>query len=360
MINGKGMYLWLLTRSEDIRWIVWLAKHAGLGHVLIKIADGTELSIGDITQLVESLHLEGIQAIGWQYIYYGSIAEADTAIRLCQQFGIDGFIVNAENQFDHAGMDGAARNYMSRLRSGLGDDFVIGLSSYRYPSQHADFPWKSFLTYCNINMPQVYWIQDERLSAPVRQSIQCVNEFKALYTTWGWSIPILMTGAAFSEHGWVASPEQVKNFLDAVNALADKESIVMRSCNFWEWWEARTENPSLWPIISQYEWSFTPMSDFNQWAEDVTLALRSQDFTISDPPITCLPDPETFQVRFDNTVNLRKTAGGTDIGDVKGLVLCTQPTQKAPYSGIWYEWAQVIEPAQWAGGWVAIDLGVRV
>ncbi|MFZ6029966.1 MAG: hypothetical protein ACOYYS_19810 [Chloroflexota bacterium] len=356
---GKGMYLWLMSRAELPAEIAWLAKRAGLGHILVKIADGAHVSQGDIEQLIGFLHREGIQAIGWQYIYSGSTDEANVAVRLCRQYGLDGFVVNAEVQFDREGMDGAARNYMARLRSGLGDSFVIGLSSYRYPTQHAKFPWKAFLERCDINMPQVYWMGDERLSAPARQALASAKEFRALYQKLGFARPILMTGAAFSEHGWVASPGQVEAFLGAVNALADKDELVLRACNFWEWWEARTENPGLWPAIAQYPWRFTPMSDFDQWAQAITCALRQDGHTIPNPPVTTTPDPETFQVRFDTTINLRDAPAGKDIGDVSGIVTIQAPTQKKIYKGRWYEWGQVVDPAN-KKGWVALENGVRL
>jgi hypothetical protein len=168
MINGKGIYIWYLNRGDNkgciagnTRLLVWLLKVSGFGHVLLKVADGTAALPGDIARFVALCHQEGIQVFGWQYIYTGSNNEADVAIRLCFEYELDGFIVNAEKQFDRSGRDAAAANYMGRLRSGLGDDFTIGLSSYRYPSFHAEFPWRAFLEKCNLVMPQVYWMEDE-------------------------------------------------------------------------------------------------------------------------------------------------------------------------------------------------------
>ena len=353
------MYIWKLKRVEDIAGLVWIAKEAKFGHVLIKIADGTDISEGNITDLVTMLHLEGIQAFGWQYIYTGSVGEADIASLLCQQYELDGFIVNAEKQFDQAGMDEVARNYMIRLRLGLGNDFVVGLSSYRYPSLHSDFPWRAFIERCDLVMPQVYWIGETDFGAPERNLAKTLSEHKTLFSALKISRPIVFTGAAFSEHGWVATDNQVGEFLKRVDQLSVSETLVLPAVNFWEWWECRVENPSLWTIIHNYEWRYLPVSKFNTWANAMTDALRLLGYPIPDPPITIVPEPEQFQVNFVNTVNLRDKPSGSDIGDVKGIVTIQPPTQHAPYQGHWYEWGQVVDPARFSGGWVAIDLGER-
>jgi hypothetical protein len=367
MINGKGIYIWYLNRGDgngciagNLRLLVWLLKVNGFGHILIKVADGSVPLPGDFTTLVQLCRQEGIQVFGWQYIYTGSNSEADVAIRLSFEYGLDGFIVNAERQFDRVGMDDEARSYMCRLRSALGDDFPIGLSSYRYPSVHAEFPWRAFLEKCDLVMPQVYWMQDETPNAPLYNLAATFREHKQMFAALGFERPLVFTGASFSEHGWVATPEQVKVFLNAVSTMARSDDLVVDACNTWEMWEALTENPELWPVIAQYPWRYTPMSTFDEWAKSITDSLRSQGFQIPNPPATQVEPPGTFQVRFDGSVNLRKTPGGADIGDVKGVVTVSELTQQALYGGRWYTWAQVIEPAQWKDGWVAIDNGTRL
>jgi hypothetical protein len=360
MINGKGMYLWLMDRVETPAEIAWLAKTAGLGHMLIKVADGCDDMPGQIGALVDALHQEGVQAIGWQYIYRGNIAEADVAVRKCSALGLDAFVVNAEKEFDRPGMGDEAYHYMAWLRSGLGDDFPIGLSSYRYPAVHVLFPWREFLEQCDFVMPQVYWISETDDAAPVRNLDLMLSQHKALYHNLGISRVIIPTGAAFSEHGWVATSTQVRKFLQHIELLAESESLILYACNFWEWWEARVNNPSLWPVIDLYPWRTKPMSQFDNWADAVTDALRADGHEIPDPPVTTIPEPEPFQVRFDNSVNLRDAPAGRDIGDVIGVVTIQPPTQRKALKGVWYEWGLVSSPEKWAGGWVALDNGVRL
>lgn len=360
MINGKGMFLWLLERSETPKEIAWLAKNAGIGHILIKIADGAEAMPGDIQSVVNALRSEGIQALGWQYIYgaYPTI-EARKAVELCQQYDLDGFIVNAEGQFDRVGMDEAARLYMTALRSGLGDDFVIGLSSYRYPAMHEQFPWKSFLERCNLVMPQVYWAMENDPGAPERNLKMTLNQHKTLYSKLRLSLPLVFTGAAYSEHGWTATPIQVEEFMIHVEQMTLSESLVLGACNFWEWWEARSENQNLWEVISRYQWRILPMSDFNIWANAVTVALRGAGHQIPDPPKTTIPAPETFRVQTRGKINLRDKPGGTDIGDVQGVMTIMPPTQRVTLGGNWYTWGKVVEPVECAG-WIALENTTRL
>ena len=122
----------------------WLPN---LSHVLVKVADGAfpykvDLDSGyDYAQpAIKKLQAQNIQVWGWQYVY-GDYPdqEAEIAVKRALELGVDGFVVNAEIQYENKAKATAAKKYMTILRNNLGK-IPVALSSYRYPSYHINLP----------------------------------------------------------------------------------------------------------------------------------------------------------------------------------------------------------------------------
>jgi hypothetical protein len=247
MLDEKGFYIWQIARIEggNVDLIADLAEEAALKHILIKIADGSSSynispSEGDLVPpLVNALQVKGIECWGWHYIYGRSPSnEAAKAIQRVQQTGVVGYVIDAEGEFKAPGMDVAARSFMDALRTGL-PTFPVGLSSYRYPTLHQEFPWDEFLSKSNYALPQVYWVGKHN---PAEQLERCLAEYSAIT-----SHPIIPTGSAYSQGDWSPTLGDLIEFLDAaqVNNLG--------GANFWEWFTAR-QIPELWNTIASYSW----------------------------------------------------------------------------------------------------------
>jgi hypothetical protein len=293
-LQGKGFYLWQVYRVErgnpDI--IADIAKQAGLTHVLIKVVDGrydynVEDGVDYVQPLVAALRARGIQPWGWQYIYgHYPEKEADRAIQRVRQLNMDGFVVNAEKEFKFKGMDVVAREYMKRLRRGL-PNIPIGFSSYRYPSYHRPLPFEVFLEYSDINMPQVYWVQ---ATNPGAQLLKSMRQYQNV-DPWRTFFP---TGAAYKEHGWSATPEQVTEFLEAVR-LYD-----LPGCNFWEWYYASMHDNKLWDPVANFPWQVG-----TDYVPD--MSIRLVDALNSGDPIkvAALYDKESVHVTAQRTIKGR-------------------------------------------------------
>ena len=262
ILQGKGMYLWRIKNVEggDPNAIADLAKRAGLTHVLVKVADGRgtyntykvedgremfnhQQGVDHVPAVVAALRARGIQAWGWQYIYGESpLLEARMAIRRVKEFELDGFVVNAEDEFRVRGKDVAARQYMSELRREL-PNTPLALSSFRYPNVHHPFPFSTFLEYCDLNMPQVYWV---RARNPAEQLLSSLRQYQSL-TPWRTYFP---TGAAYGEHGWRATPSEVTEYLKAV------KEYDLPGTNFWEMYFARHQKEGeLWNAVQNFAWA---------------------------------------------------------------------------------------------------------
>jgi len=229
--QGKGAYVWMIKDLPPERWKED-AKRMGLRWCAVKIADGISkynlrrqpdgTYVDDILQpFVDACREIGMTWVGgWQYIYgFDPVGEADRAIQRLKQFGLDGFLIDAEGEFDTiyrsaVTLDGReilplaietpdspmdwnehiaytrqallyetqsattaakATTYMNRLRAGV-PDLAIGLSSYRWPDSHPYFPWAQFLLKCNFHAQQNYW--NEFADAPMKETIKSYEQLK--------------------------------------------------------------------------------------------------------------------------------------------------------------------------------------
>jgi hypothetical protein len=247
-VTGKGFYIWQISRiaGGNPATIAGFAQAAGIDHVIIKVADGKytygiSKGVDLVPGLVGQMRARGIKVWGWQYVYGASPkAEADKAVARVKQLNLDGFVVDAEGQFKADGMAIQAEKYMKQLRAGL-PNHVIALSSYRYPSVHKAFPFTTFLKYCDIAMPQVYW---QGSSNSAEQLVKSYNEYKNLNP----SRPYIPTGSAYSYGDWTATPAQVTAFLGKAKELG------LKGANFWEFQTARDNGGGLWNAIQNFDW----------------------------------------------------------------------------------------------------------
>ncbi len=250
-LEGKGFFTWKIPNCEagDATQIAANAKAAGLTHLIVKIADGTMIYNGNwgdqkdyTTPLVNALRAQGIQVWGWHYIYGDyPTSEANVAISRIRQYNLDGYVIDAEKEFDAGKKRTAAKNFMTQLRSAF-PDLTVALSSYRFPSLHPQFPWVEFLDRCTINMPQVYWMKAHNSGD---QLARCVKEFQVKIPV----RPIIPTGAAFHEHGWSPTDTEVLEFCQKATELN------LSGVNFWEWSDARSGTlPKVWETIRDYKW----------------------------------------------------------------------------------------------------------
>jgi hypothetical protein len=202
--------------------------------VLIKVADGTGAynlrppfwSDDIVGPLTNAFRGAGIKVYGWQYVYGTSaVKEANRAIERVNKFNLDGFVVDAEAEFKAAGKADVAKSYMSILRANL--KVPVGLTSYRFPTLHMEFPWKAFLERSDFNMPQVYWQASHNAGDQLERTIR---EHRALEVKLSLKpLPIYPIGAAYHENGWQPTPAEMHEFFDRAIKLN------LPAVSWWEW-----------------------------------------------------------------------------------------------------------------------------
>ena len=256
--QGKGFFTWRLPMCEggDPAKLAFHAKEAKLTHVLLKIADGPVVYNGEaklptdmVPAAAAALRSAGIQVWGWHFVYGDQPdAEAAVAIQRIKQLNLDGYVVNAEGSYQTQAKRPAASRFMAQIRSAMGSELPIGLSSYRYPSVHAAFPWAEFLQECDFAMPQVYWVLAHN---PATQLQKTVREYQNAANFP--SRPVIPTGAAYREHGWQPTVGEILEFMLSVKQLN------LTAMNFWEWSEVRLQRvPGAWEMIRDFPWDGEP------------------------------------------------------------------------------------------------------
>ncbi len=248
-LTGKGFYIWIVKQCEngDPDRIAALARSANLSHILVKVADGAfpynvdlETRYDYARPVIETLRARNIEVWGWQYVY-GDYPEqeAEIAVKRAIELGLDGYVVNAEGEYQTPRKETAAIRYMNILRNNLGG-MPLALSSYRYPSYHADFPWRAFLDRCDYNMPQVYWLKSHNNAGS--QLKRCVNEFRQMSPF----RPIIPTGPTFKQEGWIPYEKEMIEFMQVALDLG------LPGVNFWNWDSCRKYMTHFWDLIKAF------------------------------------------------------------------------------------------------------------
>lgn len=271
-LTGKGYYIWIAKDCErgDPERIVSVAREANLSHVIIKVAGGPfpfnidkDSGFDYARPIVKKLQANNISCWGFQYVLGDyPIQEGEIAVKRTLDLGLDGFVVNAEGEYKNPSKAAAATRYMKILRNNLGS-LPIALSSYRFPSYHAGFPFSNFLQHCNYNMPQVYWMKSRNNAGAQLQ--QTINEYRHISPFRS----IIPTGATFKEHGWVPTSSEVKEFIQVA------EKLNLPAVNFWEWGRCRRDLPHLWDLVKEHP--FRNQSGSNTFLEQYFDAMNSKN-----------------------------------------------------------------------------------
>ncbi len=291
-LQGKGMTIWkvLSCMGGNPASIADTAKAAGFSFVGIKVADGSAPYNYDKTNnkdlippVVEALRSKGIQVWGWQYVYgYDPVAEARIATSQMKKYAMDGFLIDAEQEYKLAGRDAVARMYMTELRKEL-PSTPIGLLSYRWPSYHPTFPWSAFLEKCDFCMPQVYWMLSHDPQAQLQRSVE---EYARLTP----SRPVIPMGPAFSESGWTPTNPEITWFLQKAQALK------LSAANFFSWDESQIRQPAIWDAITKYPWATQAA------AKDITDLFIEALNTHNPDMVTALYAPDAVHITGRRTL----------------------------------------------------------
>jgi putative peptidoglycan binding protein len=157
-VDGNGMWIWYVSAaggSADA--IAAKAAQYHIRTVYIKAADAGNYWTQFSPELVTALHAHGLQVCAWQFVYGSSpVAEAQRGAQAVAN-GADCLVIDAESSYE--GRYTSAEHYIDELRSLVGPDFPLALSSFPFVDYHPAFPYSVFLApgAAQYNLPQLYW-----------------------------------------------------------------------------------------------------------------------------------------------------------------------------------------------------------
>jgi hypothetical protein len=177
LADGKGMWIWYIWELGSVSSIISELQSAGVSWVTIKCGDsnsyypdhGSMLSwlttngYSGFGEVVTEFHNAGIKVFGWQYVYSyarwtgtGYSTEAAVSNEILDIPGIDGFIIDAEAEYEGTDKGPIAESYMLAIRSQHPSSF-IAYAPFPIIDYHTWFPYLEFGKYCDAVMPQAYW-----------------------------------------------------------------------------------------------------------------------------------------------------------------------------------------------------------
>jgi hypothetical protein len=274
-IQAKGMWIWELwvANGGNLTAVADKLKTVGVTWVVIKMGDsdsdynssGKSLynwasTYGGMDSVVSVFHRDGIKILGYQYVYGAAhwglgLSEADVANKILSVKGIDGLLVDAEIQYDTLSTRvSSAQSYMDSIRAHHPTSFV-GLTSWAYVSVHSTFPWVTFLSRLNVNMPQTYWAA--RPKTPAAELSKMSSDFTTYTQTWvnqgntAAAKPIMPLGQAeYFGYGNNVQPSDISSFSSLSQATYKYQGI-----SLWEYTQITSsfvwdEYTAAWPLTS--------------------------------------------------------------------------------------------------------------
>jgi hypothetical protein len=255
-LEGKGYFIWQIRACDGgvPSAIAMRAKRAGLTHVLIKIADGSnwaynldpQTKADLIPPVVTALKAAGVRTWGWHYVRGDApLGEARLGGQRARDLGLDGYVIDAEKEYKGAVKRVAAQRYMTELRRIL-PDMPIALSSYRYPLLHRELPFDVFLEQCDYAMPQVYFEQSHDPEVQLERSLA---QYQSLHP----ARPVIPTAPTYATGGWRPTAQEITRFISRAKSLG------LKGVNAWSWdFAARTPYIDLWNAVADFEWDPKP------------------------------------------------------------------------------------------------------
>ncbi len=154
--SGKHLWIWQLasTLSGNVQEIIKLGHSLGLTGWIVKSHDGTTVW-PQFAQVVKLLQDAGFVVGSWGFVYGTNPAGEAQAAQISIDAGADWYVIDAETSFE--GNPQAAVQLGNALRA-KNPNLPIAYAPFAVPSAHPTFPYKEFSAFCNVCLPQIYWI----------------------------------------------------------------------------------------------------------------------------------------------------------------------------------------------------------
>lgn len=248
MIEGKSIFSWNVPAilNGDSKKFTEALLDGGFEGVCLKAGDGNQVfkmhkngpwgSWGENIKfhLIEELRKANIKIYLWHFLYGADPrGELSTAIKQCAYFKPDGYIWDAEGNFDsRKTAESSARLISNGLKMIYPDIpqalcwWALPLNPNNYKSEwHPVKVANAFMETVDVVMPMMYWGGNTSNDA-----ISYLHKSLNIWSTLT-ELPIIPIGRAYTGDGGVMNPVAIKAFANRVLELADEYDLTGIS-----WW----------------------------------------------------------------------------------------------------------------------------
>jgi len=201
-LTGKGIYIWQLwnlpivseadipiklswdndkgeSEEHDVMSFESLKKllvESGVSWIAVKLGDSDSFWLRDgalisrwlgsqgmtFENFLDELHSHGIKVFGWSFVYGSPEWNSGKTEFWCAEkiinSGVDGFIINAEIHLEFIPNPVSyVHEYFEKIES-YAPDIFLAHTSFAEVVKHLRFPYSTFARYCDVFMPQNYWV----------------------------------------------------------------------------------------------------------------------------------------------------------------------------------------------------------
>jgi len=252
---GKGDWIYILPNAinqlggnapavSNLSTLMAYEKNLGVQYLIIKAADGSALypsapGAQFTSAVVNAGHAAGLKIFGYNRSngtnILGEVAIADYVFTN----GADGFVFDAEAEWESAHLPNntsLATQLCSIVRSNWPNKFLAH-SPFAFISGHGTFPYKEFGYYCDVAMPQDYWIEFGMTATATvdRMDTDWKNWQAGLTGKWTNSLkPLVPVGQAWSSGNGTITPAQITEFVSALkNDASPATAGGYKGVNYW-------------------------------------------------------------------------------------------------------------------------------
>jgi len=233
---GKHIYFWDFTNFQvhgvSHAGLTSLIRRLGVSVVAIKMANGY-LPYTNLQRTVEAILEAGAQIAGWQYYFSGvrfsnggwyktgvtPEQEVEASLGMIEMYKPVYWLIDAEREYKVWEQQRRMSELMQALKPNV--TIPVGLSTYRFPDVHREFPFKEAFTVgggVDFNMPQVYWNKPSATTpsyGPIPESNKSFEQYEALYKSWAIpSLPFYPTGRAYVGDAFASPGPTAKEMTD--------------------------------------------------------------------------------------------------------------------------------------------------
>lgn len=270
---GRGSWIYILPNATaglggnvpsvtNLSSLMFYLKNQGLQYVGIKAAQAdTIFTVSGNPQFTPAVvaagHAAGLKVFGYIYTEGGNVPGEIAMVDYIFQQGADGLIYDAEGEWEsttagsQVGNNGPALavQLCSTVRSNWPNKFMA-LSTWPYRAVHSTLPYKEFAYYCDVIMPQAYWIElgDTPTACVTRVNNEWNSWKNGLSGIWTNAIkPFIMTGQGWSSGSGTVTAAQITEFENALRTIANPVSPGgFKSVDYWR---AELHPPEVWAAI---------------------------------------------------------------------------------------------------------------